>query len=194
MKNKLFKTLTLTLAFCSVGANAQWFMTGSSIRDVNKDYRTQYDTDVFVEGKSSLLLESKRNSPTGFATVMQTLKLDKKYRGERVKLTASLKSENVKDWAGVWLRVDKLGSADAVKLGQNRKHTGKTVTTAFDNMKDRPLKGTLEWNKYSIVLDVDDRAESLSYGVLLTGAGKIWMDDVSIDVVDKSVPLTGMSN
>jgi hypothetical protein len=62
---------------------------------------------------------------------------------------------------------------------------------AFDNMQDRPIKGTSGWTRHEIVLDVAPEATFVSFGILLNGAGQAWIDDLSVDVVAKDVPLTG---
>lgn len=52
------------------------------------------------------------------------------------------------------------------------------------------ISGTTEWNLYSCVLDVPYESEILNIGVLLTGKGQIWLDNVSLEEVDKTVPTT----
>jgi hypothetical protein len=61
---------------------------------------------------------------------------------------------------------------------------------AFDNMTDRPIKGTTDWKEYQVVLDVAGDAEGLCFGVLNTGAGTLWMSDIRFEPVGKDVPVT----
>ena len=42
---------------------------------------------------------------------------------------------------------------------------------AFDNMLDRPIKGTTDWTRYAVVLDVDKTAVAIAFGVLAGGEG-----------------------
>ena len=98
------------------------------------------------------------------------------HRGKRLRLSAFVKTQDIKDWAGVWMRVD--GPEQGRSL-------------AFDNMQDRPIKGTADWTRHEIVLDVPDKATNISFGILLHGEGKLWLDDVQFQVVDTSVPTTG---
>jgi hypothetical protein len=100
------------------------------------------------------------------------------YAGNRVKMTAWIKSEGVEDWAGMWLRVD----------GESKS------ATAFDNMGDRPIKGTTEWTQYSIVLNVHPKATNIAYGVLVSDAGTVWIDDVQFELVGEKEPTTGSSS
>lgn len=99
------------------------------------------------------------------------------YLGKRVKLTAFIKSEDVKSWAGMWMRVD--GNSN--------------FSLSFDNMYKRAIKGTIDWTQYEIVLDVPEESTNLSFGVLLNGTGKVWMDDFKFEIVDASTPLTATS-
>jgi hypothetical protein len=54
---------------------------------------------------------------------------------------------------------------------------------SFDNMKDRPIKGDTDWTKYEIVLNVPLESSTLNYGVLFNGTGKVWFDQLSIEIV-----------
>jgi hypothetical protein len=101
------------------------------------------------------------------------------YLNKRVRMTGYVKSENVTTWAGLWLRVDEPGSQQPL---------------SFDNMSDRPIKGTTDWTKYEIVLDVPSNASLIAYGALLGGTGQIWFDRITIEVVSDSVPVTGSAN
>ena len=71
---------------------------------------------------------------------------------------------------------------------------GHDDTLSFDNMNRRRIKGSTEWRLYRIVLDVPAEATHISFGVLLTGAGRVWVDDVTFEVVDETVELTAGRN
>jgi len=61
---------------------------------------------------------------------------------------------------------------------------------AFDNMSDRVVSGTTDWKMYSVVLDVPDDAKNIFLGVLLTGKGQTWADDLTFEVVDRNIAVT----
>ena len=42
-----------------------------------------------------------------------------------------------------------------------------------------------------MVLDVAVDATGISFGILLSGTGEVWMSDVSFEEVGKDVPVTG---
>ncbi len=90
--------------------------------------------------------------------------------GTRIKMTGYIKSEHVADWSGMWLRID-------AKTGNE--------SLGFDNMYDRPVKGTSDWTKCEIIMDVPAESGTLNYGVLINGIGKIWFDNVSFEIIGK---------
>lgn len=150
-----------------------WIMTGES----PFDYEAGLDNSTVHSGNNSAYLKAKDKNARGFATLMQQIKSDQ-YRGERIRFSAFVKSVDVKAAAGLWMRVD---------------HSSGEVL-AFDNMMNRPIKGTNEWNHFSVVLDIPIKSEVIAFGILLNGSGQIWMDELGFDVVDDSVPVTEQSN
>jgi hypothetical protein len=114
-------------------------------------------------------------SPKGFGTLMQTIKANK-YEGRRLRLSGFVKAEKVRDWAGLWMRVD----------GKDDK------SVSFDNMQNRPLKGTFDWKKYEIVLDVPKDSVKIAFGILLNGQGQVWIDDLNLEIVGEDVPTTNL--
>lgn len=152
------------------GVPKGWILAGTAPKD--------YQVSVLSEkrdGNNVVLLESVANSyPSKFGTLSQYCSADQ-YLGKRVRMTGYLKSENVKNWAGMWFRIND-------SLQKN--------VLSFDNMYGRPIKNTTDWKKYEIVLDVPQQAGVMAFGVLLEGSGKVWISDISFEVVDKSVPTT----
>jgi hypothetical protein len=124
---------------------------------------------------TSVRMASTRESK-GFGTIMQTISAAH-YTGKRVRLSASVKTQDIGSWAGLWMRVD--DASNPVKV------------LAFDNMQSRALKGTTDWSPVSVVLDVASNANSISFGILLDGQGKLWMSDLKFESVPTSVPTTG---
>jgi hypothetical protein len=61
-------------------------------------------------------------------------------------------------------------------------------------MQNRSIRGTTDWQRYAVVLDVAADANHLSYGLLMAdGAGTAWLDDAAVEIVDRSVPSTTMT-
>jgi hypothetical protein len=53
---------------------------------------------------------------------------------------------------------------------------------AFDNMKNRPVKGTTEWTQYVVELDIPVDITNVNFGVSLTGSGTAWFDELKIEI------------
>jgi hypothetical protein len=148
-----------------------WLLRGSR----PQDYTAGADSQNPKSGSSSALLQSLPDlTPDGFGTLMQAFDAVQ-YRGKRLRLIAEVRAEDVKQWAGLWMRVDAEPSQ----------------TLAFDNMEHRPITGTKGWRRYEVVLNVPPQSKTISFGVLLSGPGKVWIDDVRFEEVDRSVPTTG---
>jgi hypothetical protein len=145
-----------------------WFLAGNN----PTNYRTGVDRGDMHGGLPSAHLASLSKG-NGFGTLMQSISAAI-YAGKRVRLRGWVKSQDLDDWAGLWMRVDK---------GRE--------TVAFDNMQDRGIKGATPWSTYDVVLDVPEDATSISFGILLTGAGEVWMNDLSLEAVDIRTPTTG---
>ncbi len=159
----------------TIRAQSGWFKAGS---DPDK-YKMGIDSSVQHDKQNVMTIQSVDKEITGFGSYMQNIKPGQ-YLGKRVKMTGYMKSKDVVDWAGFWCRVD---PAD----------TSKNML-AFDNMYDRPVKGTTGWNKYTIVLDVPDDASNIAFGTLLGNTGQIWFSNPVFEVVDNSVSTTGPYN
>ncbi len=134
-----------------------WFLAGSK----PANYQTGVDKSMIQNGQPSAYLKSIVPVTDGFGTLMQEISASD-YIGKRVRLRARVSSQDVGDWAGVWMRVDK----------------DKTMV-AFDNMQNRAIKGTMPWKQCDVVLDVPEDASGIFFGILLSGSGEVWMSDVS---------------
>lgn len=173
-------TLALILALAAsptVAAAAPpvgWLLAGSD----PGSYEAVLDAQESHAGAKSVRYASTRE-PKGFGTMMQSFDATD-YRGKRLRFSAWVKSNDVQDWAGLWMRVD-----DASKPA---------VSLAFDNMQTRAIKGTSDWTKYSVVLDIAPAANAIYLGILVAGKGTVWMSQGSVDVVGKDVAVTDMNS
>ncbi len=167
--------LAMTLALFSFDLPTGWFKAGSN----PKSYDMGIDKGVGQDGKNAATIKSIDEHIDGFGTLMQSCLADH-YLGKRVRMSGLLKSKDVVEWAGFWLRIDQKGSQQS--LGFDNMHDGK---------EDRSMTGTNDWTKCEIVLDVPLNASSFGYGALLSGTGQIWFDNIKFEVVDSSVPTTG---
>jgi C-terminal processing protease CtpA/Prc len=132
-------------------------------------------------GKRCAVVRSKSDArASGFAGISQTLDATL-YRGEKVRFRAAVRAEvpGVGSQARLWLRVDRQNGSSGF----------------FDNMDARPITSG-EWQFYEIAGTVDRDAKSIALGLLLKGAGSVWLDDATLDIVDPPRPLSarGLEN
>jgi len=151
---------TIHRNFIHLTAMKIWFIPSSQ----SKEYSVGLDDNVTYDGKKAAFLRSDVDKPSGFGTLMQNFKSNR-YRGKRVRFSGAVKSENITSWAGLWMRVDG--------------NKGETLT--FDNMEKRSIKGTTEWERYHVVLDVPEESTGVFFGILLDGTGQVWLSDVQFE-------------
>jgi hypothetical protein len=146
-----------------------WYLAGSR----PAEYESSVDTVNERGGLPSAYLRSKKPQvDEGFGTLMQNFSAEQ-YLGKRVRFSAFVKSENIERWAGLWMRVD-----------------GKQQALTFDNMQDRPIKGTTAWQNCQVVLDVPPGATGIFMGILLDGPGTVWMNGARFEEVAADTPVT----
>lgn len=148
-----------------------WFKAGTN----PGGYDMGIVTGAGQDGNNAATIKSIDKNVNGFGTLMQQCKPGK-YLGKRVKMTAFVKTENVAAWAALWMRVDQAESKQSL---------------AFDNMHNRPIKGTTDWTKYEIELDVPPNASLIAYGAMLSGTGQMWFDKVTFEITGEYKPQTG---
>ena len=130
--------------------------------------RAEISLDNALEGRACLALAAAPHAaPNNPMRANLTQIIDAApYRGKRVELLASVRFEGDGN-AQMWFRVDRPGGAMGF----------------FDNMADRPIKAQA-WATYAIRGDVDDDATDLAVGFfLINGAGRAWIDGVTLRVV-----------
>jgi hypothetical protein len=140
-------------------------------------YRTStVDPALFMSGPDpaeagAFYIESMTDADTigGRAGALGQTILPDDFRGRMIRLTAELKGANCEDAATIWMRID-------------GPEPGKWLR--FDNLIDRdgigPLRGTFNWTRRDIVLDVPDEAQSIVFGILLQGTGRMWARGIDI--------------
>ena len=112
-------------------------------------------------GKSSARIERNASSPNNFSTFTKSLPID--FTGSSLELRGFLRTEDVTDFSGLWMRED-----------------GEEPALAFDNMQAKQIKGTTDWTEYSITLALKPEATKLYFGFLMGGTGKTWGDDLQL--------------
>ncbi|MEA3016842.1 MAG: hypothetical protein QOI38_1564 [Sphingomonadales bacterium] len=94
------------------------------------------------------------------------------YRGRRLRFTAAVRAGTPPAEAiGLWFRVDRGGERRGF----------------FDNMADRPIRSPV-WADYAIEGDVAPDATVIHFGILLSGSGQAWLDDVRLEDIGPASP------
>jgi hypothetical protein len=148
-----------------------WYRAG----DAASDYAIGIDQSVYFSKPSSCCITFKVGKPKGFGTIAWNLP-PREYLGKRVRMRTYIKVKEITEWAAMWMRVD----------GKDTRQS-----LAFDNMNDRPIKGTRNLQKYEMALDVSEEATNIRYGILIAGSGSAWVDKVEFETVDSWVSKTG---
>lgn len=132
----------------------------------NQGYTCSIDSTIKKRGKYSASIEFGGTSPE-FKALSYTIPAS--YEGQTITLSGYIKTENVTDgFAGLWMRID--------------------PSVAFDNMNDRGIKGTNDWQKLQLTLRLDPaKTRQIVFGGILVGKGKIWLDDLNISIDGKDI-------
>ncbi|MDO3424094.1 S41 family peptidase [Chryseobacterium sp. APV1] len=138
---------------------ALWKLMGNNSAKVFSDFNEKQ------QGKASAVIESEGTE--GFRAIMYAL--PNNYAGRKITLSGYLKTENVTDgFAGLWMRID--------------------PEVAFNNMQNVGLKGTNDWKKYEVTLNMSpENTQQIVIGALLSGKGKIWVDDLKVSIDGKDI-------
>ncbi|WP_223788719.1 S41 family peptidase [Marinicella meishanensis] len=128
------------------------------------DYQIGVDAEIKYSGNHSAVIAYQGDQPNFKAW---SYELPANYNGEKIKLSAYVKTENVTDgFAGLWLRLD--------------------PQVDFNNMNERGITGTNEWQKYEIELNyVPSAVSQIAFGALLVGQGKMWIDQFELSIDGK---------
>lgn len=141
---------------------AAWLLDGG---DPDR-YRLRLDRETPRTGEASLRLEARGNRrDREWAVAVQMLDATA-YRGRSLRLAGWLRTEDVGS-GHLWMRID--GIID-----------GEAALIAIDNMEERFLEDTNDWTELEIVLEVPPESVTILYGVMITGDGTVWADDLSL--------------
>lgn len=139
-----------------------WFQVGGgySAQTIRGGVDGRYALAIFVNPG----IASTSAAPRLFGGVGQCVPAAYFY-GRTVLLTGTISTWNLVDgYAGLWLRVD----------GPN----GQVIS--LDNMSDRPVFGSTAWNLYGSTADIPYTATQICFGVINTGLGYAYADNLSL--------------
>ncbi len=143
-----------------------WFNSLGYVGGVSTAYEVQVLARKGEEGARCVRLQRAGAHAREFGSLMQRCPAQN-FVGKVVRLEGELQTKNLDAWAGLWLRLD-----------------GPSGHLFFDNMHDRPVRGSTPWTRYAIETPVPEGAEWLNYGILLVGNGALWADSFTLVVRD----------
>ncbi|HEY4363729.1 MAG TPA: tetratricopeptide repeat protein [Bryobacteraceae bacterium] len=108
------------------------------------------------------------NAPIHFSELMQNFSAAP-FRGKTVRMRA-------------WLRLEDLDSADPTGSGQIWLRVDRAKEQGFD--RKQPVTQA-QWRPIEIRTQVDDDATFIEFGIMSFGTARVWVDDVSFEVVPR---------
>ena len=135
---------------------------------INPPDTVHLDDQIVHSGRWSARFDRDAASGGGFSVITKGLPVD--FAGGEIELRGFLRTKDVTGYAGLWMRED--GDGQMLKL---------------ENMSSQHVNGTRDWKEYSIKLPIDPNARSLVFGVLVSGTGTLWVDDLRLLVDDKPI-------
>lgn len=140
------------------------------IRWATADYSLNIDHAEKHSGSYSLLIQPVRpRTETSFGCAAYSIPAV--YEGHNIELRAYMKLQKVENGQiGLMLRID-----------------GVNGVLKFDNMMQRNIHGTSDWKLYSVKLPLPKNAKTIYIGALLSGTGKLWVDDFQLLLDGKDI-------
>jgi len=132
----------------------------------SKHFTVARDCEARREGRCTLRVSGGEGAPPGEFQPLGQAASAAPAAGQYLTLTGWIRTSQVESgWAGLWARADV---------------EGKPVM--LENMFRNGPRGTSEWQRFEIRLPVAANATVVAFGVLLTGRGTAWFDDLRIAV------------
>jgi hypothetical protein len=142
-----------------------------------EDYEVYTDLGIAHGGKASACLMALEVEWNGWGALRQNVSAEG-FAGNRVRFRAFVRTHLVENWCALFMRAD----------SQERR------AVAFDNMRERKIEGSNDWEEYSIVLDIPEDAILIQFGGMMESVGQMWMDDCVLEVVGDLVGTTADFN
>ena len=134
-------------------------------------FNIQADSVVKHSGKYALRVEPKgEHRVNEFGA--PTHAIPAIYAGKNITVKAFMRTEGVENPIGLMLRIDGNQNGDVLE---------------FDNMQQRGITGTEEWEEYSVTLPLPESAKTIYIGAILSGKGKLWIDDFQLLIDDEDI-------
>jgi len=100
------------------------------------------------------------------------------YRGRRIRFRAAARGEisGMGNKSELFVKV----------LAANAQSPTNALSVA--STMDHPVRST-DWQLYDVETSVPPEADSVTFGFVLTGNGRVWFDDASLEIIDDPRPV-----
>ena len=140
-----------------------WFNSEGYVSNVSTKYSVRVvRRDDGVAG-SCVVMSRHHADKREFGSLMQRVQA-RDLAGKLLKYEGELRADGIDGWAGLWLRVD----------------GDQTPNLFFDNMSDRPIRGSTPWTRFELSVKLPEETVWLNYGIVMSGSGQLWADNCHI--------------
>jgi len=133
-------------------------------------YKIKIDSVTRHSGKYALLIEAPDSVEINHAGCV-AYEIPAKYKGKYITVKAFIKTESNTQPIGLMLNL----------VNENG------MTIRIDNMMRRGIMGATDWKEYSVSLPLLEEAKYIFIGAILTGPGKLWVDDFRVLIDNKDL-------
>lgn len=133
-------------------------------------YNLEVDSLEFVTGRQALRISPRRGwDTTDYCIPYIVIPVD--FSGKTIRLEGHVRLQRVEQGnAGLMLRLD-----------------GPNGQIAYDQMDDHPLTGSSLWQNVSIEMPYDESTKYIYVGVVLSGTGTAWFDDLQVYIDGENI-------
>ncbi len=139
------------------GQPVGWFDSLGFVNGVSTDYEASVVPRQDRPHSVCLRFQNLKATEDQFGSFMQRCPAHF-VAGRKLRLEGEISTRDIAQWAGLWFRVD----------------GDKEYNLFFDNMSERPIRGTTPWTSYVIDADITQKPAWLNYGIVLVGKGTMW--------------------
>jgi hypothetical protein len=144
------------------------------------DYLAELRRDQCRSRSGCAVILVPANVPNATGNLMQSFSAAA-YAGKRVRLRAWLRLESLFTSPALGLRLPSPEDRAQLWLTVERANHRKGFSANTDN---RPVSSAT-WTETEIIGEVDEDAEFINFGIQSVGGGRVWVDDVSFDVIPR---------
>lgn len=145
--------------------------TGWSKRP-SPQHRYGRTTATAFQGESSGLVQGDGTAATDVGSLFQVVPTQG-WEGRTLTLRAATRTEKVEGEARLWLRLED-GAGKMLSFAQS----------------PEPIAGNAkDWQRSTLTAEVAEGATKLMFGVMLSGGGTLWVDDVQLTAGDEGIQL-----